>query len=340
MNKAEALIRIVESSLSRIFNHIEKGGNFGIMSAFRAETNDFQLSRKVYEKLKGLLPEAYVKKLLPLRGKIFADQYELKNAIEKATREPLSPDYEKIIYPLTRDPLQHGNEIRHKKLKNAVKKYGFIEMRGGFEEATGFVNEKSLFIPSIPKKELIALGEKYKQCSVIYKDGTMFVEIGTGGWDGKEPKCTKGKILNRFKHASGKDNLSFNVEIIKMFFSRLLKGPELWRLTDTAVKVLQAEIELPEEIAEKLQAITNVSGESDPEKAVAKSFKTKAEIVEEVKQLIGAEAFKQYGNEIIRVADAKKFVFQLEESCQTPKTFYAYNYKSEDDIPFKVIYKG
>ena len=55
------------------------------------------------------------------------------------------------------------NMERHAELKDAVRDmgYGFIEMRGGYkEEDGGFVNELSLFIPNVSKKEVMDLGFK------------------------------------------------------------------------------------------------------------------------------------------------------------------------------------
>ena len=113
------------------------------------------------------------------------------------------------------------NKGRHTELKTKVRdmKLGFIELRGGYKEETGFVKEMSLLIPSIDKKKAIALGEAYDQHSILYKDGKKeFSMIGTNKNSGV------GKILNKFKFGSGEKNITMAKELIKDFFSSLLKG--------------------------------------------------------------------------------------------------------------------
>lgn len=111
------------------------------------------------------------------------------------------------------------NEIRHKELKDVVRKmgYGFIELKGGYEEESGIVEEKSLFIPSISKKELMDLGQKYEQDSVIFKDMNEFSLIGTNKFTGV------GKVLANFRFSSGRENL---VAGMKDLFSSLIKGAD------------------------------------------------------------------------------------------------------------------
>ena len=113
------------------------------------------------------------------------------------------------------------NDANHKLLKTMTRDYGygFIEMRGGYkEEEGGFVNEKSLFIPNISKKDLIELGQKFDQDSVLYKDNNAFVSIGTNKSTGI------GKTIVNFNKAKSKDNLTLAKDAIKDFFSSLLKG--------------------------------------------------------------------------------------------------------------------
>ena len=110
------------------------------------------------------------------------------------------------------------NEKRHEQLKKDVrnKGLGFIEMSGGFEEEDGSVQELSLFIPNISKNDAISLGEKYGQYSVLWKDPSQFVEIGTNNAAGI------GQIKNTFKK-SGKV-IDLNQDSIKNFWSQLYKG--------------------------------------------------------------------------------------------------------------------
>jgi hypothetical protein len=147
---------LVESSLSRILQHIEGDKSFGVISAFRGE---------------------YGKK---------------------------------------------ENKIRHRELKKAVRDagYGFIEMRGGYREESGFVTELSLFIPNITRKDAIALGQTYEQHSVIYKDKKEFSLIGTNKSSGL------GVTLDKFVAIGGKDSMTLAKDAIKDFFSSLLKGSQ------------------------------------------------------------------------------------------------------------------
>lgn len=112
------------------------------------------------------------------------------------------------------------NENRHKDLKRMVKdlNLGYIEMRGGYREDIGFVSEKSLFIPNINKKKAIEIGKSFNQDGILYKDSKGFYELGTS------KKTGIGKINANFIKSSGKFNISQSKEIIKNFFSSLMKG--------------------------------------------------------------------------------------------------------------------
>jgi hypothetical protein len=111
------------------------------------------------------------------------------------------------------------NEERHVELKVLIRKmgYGFIEMKGSYRERNGFVSEKSLFIPSIKRKEAIELGKRFEQEGVLYKDDKEFVEI--------DP--SNGNIKSEFIKSSGKDNLKLSKEFVENFFSRLIKGSHM-----------------------------------------------------------------------------------------------------------------
>ncbi|HIJ11650.1 TPA: DUF3293 domain-containing protein [Candidatus Woesearchaeota archaeon] len=147
-------IPLVESSLSRILQHIEGNRAFGVVSAFR-DMN----SKK--ENMDG--------------------HVELKKAVRKAG-------------------------------------YGYIEMRGGYREETGFVTELSLFIPNITRKDVIEMGKAYDQHSVIYKDSKEFALIGTN------QNAGIGKTLDRFVATGGRDSMTLAKDAIKDFFSSLMKG--------------------------------------------------------------------------------------------------------------------
>lgn len=144
-----------ESSISRIFQHIENDNSFGVVSAFRGDFNEKE------------------------------------------------------------------NMVRHNELKKLVRGagYGFIEMRGGYNGDEGFVQELSLFIPNINRKDIITFGQQYDQHSVIFKDSSEFSLIGTN------ENAGVGKILTTFVRG-GRKNLDMAKESIKDFFSSLLKGSD------------------------------------------------------------------------------------------------------------------
>ena len=115
------------------------------------------------------------------------------------------------------------NLERHADLKDKVRGmgYGFIEMRGGYkEEDGGFVNELSLFVPGIDKRALVDLGSDLDQDSVIYKDKNSFELVGTNRATGK------GKVLMNFRGGGGKDSITLAKDVIKDFFSSLVKGSQ------------------------------------------------------------------------------------------------------------------
>lgn len=110
------------------------------------------------------------------------------------------------------------NEKRHEQLKKDIrsKGLGFIEMSGGFKEEDGNVQELSLFVPNISKKDAISLGERYGQFSILWKDPTEFVEIGTN------PVAGIGVVKNTFKK-TGKV-IDLNQDSIKNYWSQIYRG--------------------------------------------------------------------------------------------------------------------
>jgi len=112
------------------------------------------------------------------------------------------------------------NLKRHGNLKNAVRGMGlgFIEMKGGYVEEGGVVEELSLFIPGVKRSQIIKLGQDFEQHSVMFKDEDEFVYIGTNESSGV------GKTLSKFKAGAGKDNIELAKEKVSEFFSQLKKG--------------------------------------------------------------------------------------------------------------------
>jgi hypothetical protein len=128
-----------------------------------------------------------------------------------------------VMSSFRRENTKEQNLESYKELIALVRKmgYGFIELKGGYQEESGFINEKSLFIPNIKKKEMMELGKKYDQHSIIIKDKQAFAMIGANKGAGI------GKVLDKFE-IRRQPNPVISVDdvgtIFKDFFSRLLKG--------------------------------------------------------------------------------------------------------------------
>jgi len=112
------------------------------------------------------------------------------------------------------------NLKRHAALKSAVRGMGlgFIEMKGGYVEEGGVVEELSLFIPSVKRSQIVELGQDFEQHSVMFKDADEFVFIGTNEASGV------GNVLSKFKAGAGKDNIELAKEKTAEFFSQLKKA--------------------------------------------------------------------------------------------------------------------
>jgi len=112
------------------------------------------------------------------------------------------------------------NLKRHLDLKKAIRDMGlgFIEMKGGYKEEGGFVEELSIFIPGVKRSQIIKLGQDFEQHSVMFKDEVEFVYIGTNESSGV------GTVLSKFKAGSGKENIELAKDKVAEFFSQLKKG--------------------------------------------------------------------------------------------------------------------
>lgn len=112
------------------------------------------------------------------------------------------------------------NDNNHLTLVRLLKTlgYGYISLIGGYQEESGFVNEKSFFIPNITRKEITDLGYVFDQFSVLHKNKSKFSEIGTN------KNAGKGNIINKFV-TDGKNIAVDDVgNLFTDFFSKLLKG--------------------------------------------------------------------------------------------------------------------
>lgn len=130
----------------------------------------------------------------------------------------------------------------NKKLQNQLKKdvralgYGFIEFISKWVEDNFSSDEESLFIPNIKKEEIINLGKKYKQSSIIFNDKeyctTPFENykpgdiVRTYNLNKNEPMNLKdaeeifaGRLLNRAvsKPKKGSNSKPFTLELSEVY---------------------------------------------------------------------------------------------------------------------------
>jgi hypothetical protein len=147
------------------------------------------------------------------------------------------------------------NKARHEELKKMVRQmgYGFIELRGGYKGDEGYVEELSLLIPNVTKKNIVDLGRKFQQHSVMYKNDQDFYYIGTN------EEAGVGKVLMRFKKGAGQDNLELAKHKVIDFFSSLKKGPH----SDTKF-VFNVKDETPQQKAQGKEAEARVAQRHRP----------------------------------------------------------------------------
>jgi hypothetical protein len=150
------------------------------------------------------------------------EQYLSESSLSRILQHINNPNMQfGVMSPFRKENSPEENESAYKELVTTVRNvgYGYIPLRGGYTEEEGFVNEKTLFIPNITRKEMIDLGVKYNQWSIIHKDSKDFSEIGTNKNSGV------GKILNSFKVARDGKSITLSAyDLFKDFFSRLAKG--------------------------------------------------------------------------------------------------------------------
>ena len=110
------------------------------------------------------------------------------------------------------------NKVRRIALKNLVAKMGlgFIDLKGSLRNENSFLEATSLFIPDIPKKQALKLGVQFEQYSILFKDKSEFVEIGTN------ENAGIGNVLSHFEFDSSDDTL--NLVVFKTFFTKLIEG--------------------------------------------------------------------------------------------------------------------
>lgn len=110
----------------------------------------------------------------------------------------------------------NDNLALHSKLKKDIRSlgFGFIELASSWEENGEVSKEQSLFIPNISLKEIVSLGNKYVQYSVLYGNSGTVNHICTFA----EYCGSVGKVLDTFT----KSNISESD--FKGAFSQLKKG--------------------------------------------------------------------------------------------------------------------
>jgi len=147
--------------------------------------------------------------------------YVNESALSRIMQHINGDDTVGVISPFRGENTKEDNMKLYKKMADELRSmgYGYIPLNAGYkEEGDVLVKEKSFFVPKIAKKDLIKLGVKYKQYSVLFKDKDGFYEIGTNKNSGV------GKILHRFKTGGKSISVDDLGDRFTEFFSKLAKG--------------------------------------------------------------------------------------------------------------------
>ena len=125
-----------------------------------------------------------------------------------------------IISPYRGEYSRNENMARMLELKTDVRKlgYGFNQFISRWVEDGVSYDEQSLLIPNIKENEAIALGKKFEQSSIIFKDDTSCREICTTPFENYKD----GEVVRTFYT---KDNTLMNINEAKEIFSRRKGGP-------------------------------------------------------------------------------------------------------------------
>jgi len=123
------------------------------------------------------------------------------------------------------DPI--ANSQSHTQLKKDVKSlgYGYIDQDSGYSyknpknnDEEEMKEEESLFIPNMSLKDAMALGKKYDQESILWKDNERgFVLMYTTG-------DRVGEIDMNFQNKIGGKNITFNPDVLKIAYSALKRA--------------------------------------------------------------------------------------------------------------------
>jgi len=125
-----------------------------------------------------------------------------------------------VISPFRKSNTDKENTDNFKELVITVRDmgYGYIQLDGGYSGDEGFFSEKSLFIPNIKRDEIIKLGKRYDQHSIIHKNDDNFALIGTNIDAGI------GKVLSKFDVSGRGISIDDVGDKFRDFFSTLTKG--------------------------------------------------------------------------------------------------------------------
>lgn len=125
-----------------------------------------------------------------------------------------------IITPFKEHLSDFENNDRFMNLKKIVRSAGFdsIILWGGFKTGTFKIQEKSIFIPNLKKKNILKWGSLFDQFSVIYKDEHEFIEIGCND------KTGFSDIKNNYLEKGWNKNIAFNSDLAQILFKQIAIG--------------------------------------------------------------------------------------------------------------------
>lgn len=123
------------------------------------------------------------------------------------------------------------NKFRHRQLAGAIRALGlgYIEQTSGYTYSDGTdhtVEEESFFIPGISYQQALALGGKFDQESILFKDEKIgFVLTFTITFTDAEGHSHRpGEIALRFKTDDREGVASFDPRVYKSAFSALKRA--------------------------------------------------------------------------------------------------------------------
>lgn len=147
-----------------------------------------------------------------------SDQFYSRSRIWQCVKQPYSVF---AIISAYRNGLSEEQNLQsHVELKRTVreKRYGLIEMRGGYQEETGFLYALCLFIPTIAREEAIQLGLQFNQDVILYRDSAGLCAIAL--------RTAAGMSTSHCLSSADSTSLVLVQEKIKDFVSQLLTGSD------------------------------------------------------------------------------------------------------------------